>query len=378
MKFNNKELKEYDIENWNVRETINAVVKELSDLNLIDFKWKKYEEENIIDSAWLILDSLNKAYEEVNRKPMADDICDAIDKLKLLKKTINTRWIIDFVDSCADELLQKKKFTKYIPENHEIFSLVLKALYGIDKKGEDDMLERIFSRKFLGGSKVFEKKVRSRIITIIKDFILSKEELEDEEVLETVGIIKTSEDLLFHGSVIINLNGNVIDFRKFIYGAFMNTNMIKNFTIDSLQVSKVITIENKANYLYYIKNVKDDNSLIIYLAGFYSHIKSIFIEKLYNYLKNKNINAEFYHWGDIDLGGFRIFVKLRSIIRELKPLYMNTETLKNNYKYCDVMDDKYCAKLIKLKNDENYKEFFDVIDYMVGKKVKLEQEALIL
>lgn len=83
----------------------------------------------------------------------------------------------------------------------------------------------------------------------------------------------------------MKLEDNVIDYQSFIYGASMNSQTIKSFEIRGLKVTRVITIENKANYLEYIDKNKDDNALVIYFAGFYSPVKRIFLQKICDFLR---------------------------------------------------------------------------------------------
>lgn len=377
LKFNRSEFPQYDIEKWNLKDTINSAVKELKAQGVIDFKWKKYEEGNIIESVWLEIENLQKAYSLAVRIPKADEVSKTLDRLNGFMSDLNTHWIREFIGSSIETMISKRKFTKYIPQDEELQELIMKALKGIEDKGEEEILERIFSTRYLGGSKVFEKKIRSRLLTIIKDFMLEGEELEEEEVLQQVGIIKTSEDILFRGPLIVELKDSIIDFKRFIYGASMNTQTIRNFTVKAFGAKRVITIENKANYLEYIDKNTDDGELVIYLAGFYSPVKRIFLKKLYDFVSDTSLEVDFYHWGDIDLGGFRIFVQLREIIKELRPMRMDIETLRESIEFCDEIDEEYSGKLKGLLGDERYGVFREVIGYMVEKGVRLEQEVLL-
>ena len=242
------------------------------------------------------------------------------------------------------------------------------------------LLEKIFSRRYLGNSKNFEKVVRSKLVPIVRDFLLQGEDVEDkdllkEAVLQHIGIIKTSEDLQFFGSISINLNDTILDFKNFIYGSSMNTNMIKKFRVNSINLKKLITIENKATYLAYISKMPKDE-LVVYLGGFYSSVKRLFLEKIYNYIIMMNLPVKFYHWGDIDFGGFCIFEKLQSqVIKELQPLNMDIDTLINHLQYCDEIDIDYSNKLKKLLEKDEYFMFYDLINFMIHKGIKLEQEA---
>ncbi len=525
LKFNKRDYPLYDIEKVEVKEAIHHAALSLQKQGLITVEWMKYEVGNIMSRVFLNLDMLPEAYAFVQRKGKEEILSEMQHELKKLEGCISTPWIKGFCTSMMQEIEERKDFPKYLPRDEEDFHLLLAALRGIEEKGEDELLERIYSCRFLGGSKEFEKRMRSRLVTIIRNFLLEGTDVDDEELLEHIGLIKTSEDLSFFGPLVINLHGQVIDFSPFSYGASMNTEMIKHFEVAELPVDRVVTIENKAAYLEYIKNACSASSahtlahssattkeeiqeniqqkpvvatpetregtdsrfipflrklsavpettlespstlrnvgqmeqvgqvgrmgqmeqeLVVYLGGFYSPVKRLFLEKIYNHLREyraavvpgtagtagvqgapvapvvpeatatpgipgvtvapgmpwipgtpgspgmpltpetagvpgthetPETPVTFYHWGDLDLGGFQIFVHLKNLIPELQPLHMDVATLKENAKFGDTYDGKYRKRLQQLLDKEEYAVFYEVIQAMLHLGIKLEQEAL--
>ena len=136
---------------------------------------------------------------------------------------------------------------------------------------------------------------------------------------------------------------------------------------------KIIFIENKANYIDYIQNKKKDNEFVIYHGGMYSPIKGEFFRKIYETAKGK----DFYHWSDIDIGGFKIFIRLQKTIPELKQYKMGREDFYSKRNYWKEMSKDYRDRLLKMRLLEEYKVFFDVMDAMIKSNCKLEQEAFI-
>lgn len=136
---------------------------------------------------------------------------------------------------------------------------------------------------------------------------------------------------------------------------------------------KLIFIENKANYIDYIQNNMKEEEFVIYHGGMYSPIKGEFFRKLYSVTKDK----EFYHWSDIDIGGFKIFARLRKIIPELKPYKMDKISFCSKQRYWKEMSKDYRNRLLEIRQIEAYEVFYDVIDEMLKSNCKLEQEAFI-
>lgn len=85
----------------------------------------------------------------------------------------------------------------------------------------------------------------------------------------------------------------------------------------------------------------------------------------------------FWHWGDIDYGGFRIFVHLRdNCLPDLKPLHMDTATLVNYRAYGLPFSKQYARKLRRLAADARYRIFHPLLDHMLEHNLCLEQECV--
>lgn len=372
--FTKKEFPHYDLENVEAKENIHYALKELEGEGVIEIKWAKFEEGNIVEKVFLNTQNLEKAYEIAKREPKESILNRMAEKLLNLKKDVRGIWLSDFIDYELENI-KAKNYPSYLPKEEDLFELTLKALKGIDEKGDEELLERVFSKRYLKGSKEFEK-VRGKVFAVLKEFFL-KEDVEEKEAFEKIGIVKTIEEILFFGSLKVSLKGNILDFSLFPFGASLNSLSIKELQIIDLSCEKIITVENKANFYYLIKDADLKNDFILYLGGFYSPSKRLFLEKLYEFIKEKNKPVKIFHWGDIDLGGFKIFLKLKEIIPDLIPLYMDRETL---IKYKDLgepLEKVYEEKLRNLLEKQDFKEFHDVIKEMLKLGIRLEQEAVI-
>ena len=145
--------------------------------------------------------------------------------------------------------------------------------------------------------------------------------------------------------------------------------MIKHLSLLDSQVTKVITVENLTTF--YAMNNKEE--VIIYLAGFHNHTKQNLLIKIYE----KYPNAQYLHFGDIDVGGFLIFNNLLEKTGiPFVPFKMGVKELienKNKLKNLTSTDKK---RLNKMLTDSKFSVFSDVISYMLENNVKLEQEIL--
>lgn len=370
------QIKKYKIEDYEQKELWNSVLIDLQKQNFIGLSWEKFEVNNIAKEVWLIKESIPKIYKKLDRRNPKESYQKIVEQLEEINFT--QEWIAKFQSDMKQEMRAKQKENTLLPleRSNEIIR-ALKEIDNIQNEGKNTMvLKRVFSIKCYNDSKYFERNIEKYIVKIVRKY-LHLEELTESEILAEVGIVKYSEVIEFCGNIKCHIQGQIIEYASITKGSYINGNTIndtKKIEISN-DVTKIIFIENKANYMEYIQN-KTDNELVIYHGGFYSPIKGEFFRKIYQSSEKRNV--EFYHWSDIDIGGFEIFTRLRdNIIPELKPINMDIVTLQKYRNKAITIEDSYHKKLAKLKENKRFEVFWNVIDYMLQNNIKLEQEAII-
>ena len=132
-----------------------------------------------------------------------------------------------------------------------------------------------------------------------------------------------------------------------------------------ISASKVITIENLTTFNSFV----DRDAFVIYLGGYHNSIRRNMIRKIYE----NNPDKKYYHYGDIDAGGFYILQDLRRKTGiPFAPLNMNLGTIKKYKDYTKKLTKNDRSRLKNLLGGE----FDEVINYMLENDCKLEQEAI--
>lgn len=375
LSFNAKSFPWYwQSEEPHLKKAIHQVVEELAEQGILFYKWLPFEKGNLLDSVWLNLEQLDRAYGVLGRKPKKDKAMEVAAELENLLPQITQAWVRNFCQACLKELQEKKEFPPLLPEKQEERELLFKTFLGLEDKQEAVLLERVFSLKYLGHSKVFQRKVKGRLTRIAVHYLLNNTELLEDEIIQELGIERNSEEVLVCGPITLLYQDKAIDYAHSPFGGVVDTKYFSKMKIGSVKAAKVITIENKANFHYLVNKGTVDGALLIYLGGFPGPQKRNFLAGLYQ----QNPNVSFYHWGDIDLGGFRIFETLRKVIPTIKPLFMDVNTLLKYKSYCDELEDNYARQLEKLLDKKEYATFWPVIEVMLKEKIRLEQEALLV
>ena len=137
--------------------------------------------------------------------------------------------------------------------------------------------------------------------------------------------------------------------------------------IESVQVyaSKVITIENLTTFNSYA----DKDAFAIYLGGYHNSIRRKLIRKIHE----QNPDLAYFHYGDIDAGGFNILLDLRAKTGiSFVPYNMDVATLEKYKDFTKKLTENDKSRLKNLLGGE-----FDlVVRYMLEHDCKLEQEAI--
>ena len=236
-------------------------------------------------------------------------------------------------------------------------------LHVVDKilRVESEIYVRDFSIQLFSDSKTFER-ISSKVVNLLFEYGNFPEK---DQVLESLNLIKNPTYVNFKGAGSIVLSNQKIDL-----AALSGDIAISSIMIDSIEKiivtgSIVMTVENLTSF----NKLNSPDVFFIYLGGFHNSVRRNFIKRLYN----QNPNKIFYHFGDIDAGGFYILEHLRRVTGiNFKPYKMDINTLKEYSKYSKTLTDNDRRRLLALKRTE----FCEVIGYMLENNCKLEQEAV--
>ena len=175
-------------------------------------------------------------------------------------------------------------------------------------------------------TKRFEKIYQSAVLSVLKQYSpLYEEGMSDEELLTAHGILTYAQTLEFKGAVSYRIDdGPAISTAAQIYGTMFNKQTLENAVpISIVGIRQIMTIENKANYE---KMQFRPDTLYIFCHGFFSPPERKFLSRV---VELAGTDTEYFHWGDMDYGGIRIFKFLqKNLFPKLKPWKMDVTDYK--------------------------------------------------
>ncbi len=189
---------------------------------------------------------------------------------------------------------------------------------------ETPVWRRRFSAEVLHDSKLFEKKYQKKVVTVLEHYSpLCAEGMTEDDVLRVHGIKTYSQTLEWKGPLIYRIDSGeiVIDSSVNRFGTVLNAQTLEHASPTALPgIRQIMLIENKANYES--MDYRED-ALYIFCHGFFSPKELKFLGSLASLAEE---GTEYLHWGDMDLGGIRIFLyNQRKLFPELRPYRMDRE-----------------------------------------------------
>lgn len=288
-----------------------------------------------------------------------------------LSEGFQKKWIEIYLEKLLAHI-QRGEF----PKGMEKMENFLICFRGIDNL-EEPVLKRIFSKKYLKDSKIFEKEIEKPLVSAARKFCPEiTEDMDAKTVLEQLMLEEHSQELAVKGPLKIKIwkgaEAKRVDLVDFAYGVVLNSQTLKHAMIEVEQpaLKRVVTVENKTNYA--AMDFEPD-TLYIYSHGYFSPLEREFLRKLWRVLEGKDV--EFFHSGDLDYGGVKIFEYIRKqIFPDLKPMLMDVETYEKYEEYAKPIQRETIEKLRKTQVEG----LEELIEKMLETGRGIEQESFLI
>lgn len=365
-RFTKTAIPSYYDESSDEYESIHVLMKLLESRKLIRIIWKDNKQDYLIQKVRLMIDHIEEAYRYVGRRPKRGL---EEENITLLQEYLDVEAPVTkaFVRYLLERLRNHQSVKEYIAlENLKETEKFLQACVLVEKNRKPCYI-REFSIRHFCDSKYFEQ-IESRIAKVFRQFSEEYVEMDTLELLAEYGIYRTPNYVYFKGEARILIGKETVDLSSLKQGMGISGEDLSSIRFSDLsRIKKVITIENLTSFFRYWK----EDSFFIYLGGYHNRIRRTLLKMVYEIIPN----AEYYHFGDIDAGGFSILLDLREKTGiPFMSYHMDLDTLKQYRQYGKCLTKSDRKRLEKIGKE---KEFCEVIEFMLKENIKLEQECII-
>lgn len=334
--------------------SLNETVSDLESKGYITSKSKK---NGIIDTVTLNVKILDEIYQYISRTPKAQTNEQLIYLLDTYsdKNEVLTR----FCETQKNRLSQNKK-AEYFNGDITEYENLLKAVATVFDVNDETYI-RDYSIKVFGDSKTFES-IKSKVKRLLFQY---GDFPEEDTILEDLNIVKNPGHVYIKGSGIITIKGQRLDLSELSGDIAISSALLPEISSINVTGSRIMTIENLTTFNAF----HESDTFAVYLGGYHNSHRRNIIKKIYH----DNPDAEYYHFGDIDAGGFHILLHLRAKTGvNFMPYRMGIPELQHFKEYTKPLTDNDKKRLRALLDSE----FADTVNYMIEHNCKLEQEAI--
>lgn len=375
-----KELPEYKYESAATRDECNDAAKSLEQLNLIEIEWVPGRP--VINILVLNLNRIDDAYMHADRKHPKDAACQLCQDISSKLFNIRTSWIVNWKNEVCEQMQRTWKIPPICKQDDELLSALLVSLVQYDSLQGNSITMRAFSSSCYQDTKYFERVVRDSFLRIATKYCPELMEaceqgnLSIREQLAVLGIYARPELYELAGDFTIKtINGDIPLSPLSATGVAIPstaTDLITGF--DANHISKMYFIENKTNYDEFLVSELTPDAMVVYHGGFFSPQKKKLIEKLAACAPKQ---IQFFFWGDIDLGGFQMFMRLQAIIPSLQSFRMSAADVE---RYAQMGLQRPAAYLDRLRTslkENKFPLFEKSIEMILHYGVTIEQESFL-
>lgn len=371
IRFTKTFLPAYFDESSGAYETIHIQMQQLEKEEFIQIIWKNKKANHIIQKVRLNVERLKDVYEFVKRVPKTDLVRLNKEMLKEYFEQMDSANLPvcrNFVEFLIERLEENKSVKEFIHLEDKNESKILLSAVRAVEQNKKALYVREFSILNFQDSKLFEQ-LAGKVHHIFARFDENYKSNDMAEWLSEHNIYQTPNFVYLKGNITIRVGDELVNLSTFQHGLGISGEDIDRIEIEeNARVNKIITIENLTTYFRW----QETESLIVYLGGYHNGVRRNLLQKIYNSFPY----AKYYHFGDIDAGGFEIY---RDLCEKTGiPFEMHLMGLKVLKKYesfgkkLTVNDRKRLENMIG-SVDESVKE---LIEYMLEHDVKLEQECV--
>lgn len=369
-------------ENNPCTEEINQAVQALAAEGLITFSWRKGYENWLLDKVYLNLSTLKNAYARTKRTPLSATADALYSIVQQAAKHIQTPWKRRFLENEIERLQKNLRPSRLLPVDVAQAEAILKVLQYTEHGAE---LMRVISINCFHDSKYLEQNLLPQLASIARAYepelvayhALGDEYLTQNVVMEQIGILTYPEILEFCGNISLIFPSTTVNTSAFENGfCLLSENLRILRGIDASQIQTVLFVENRTNYRSLILQGIGGSTLLFYHGGFYSSTKRKLLRMLSDTVSP---SAQTLFWGDIDLGGFLMFSRLKKhLFPKLVPWRMGLADFEEHKVYGIERSTAYLDLLQKKLAEKQFDPyFFSVASAILREKVSVEQEIML-
>jgi hypothetical protein len=356
------------------RLTANEQMRGLEQAGFVRLAWLAGEAGHLLDAVTLIPERAPELFPWLERAPVTAQRAALRDLLLGDRfRFADGDWRRLAVDHTLAQLRGGKSPTPFSLADPGFNRDLLAAMVALDHVTEETPY-RVFSVRTFNDSKAFEP-VRSALATLARHHGPGWGDLTPDEVLRELGLVPNPTHIYLYGPWrLVDPHGQVVSLDSFYPAAGIPALMAARAQRVSLgRVERVVCVENLASF-YELIRYEGEGLAALCLWGNPAppvrHLLACLAETL-----PKHVPLQV--WADLDYGGLNILAGLRKRVSpRFTPHRMDIKTLEAHAAWARPLTETDRRLLARLRGYASLDDLHPVIEHLLERGLKLEQEAV--
>jgi hypothetical protein len=358
------------------RQTANEQLRELEKRGFVGLTWLPGEEGHLLEAVTLVQERAPELFPWLDRDPLAAQraaLRDLLlgDRFRFAKGD----WRRLAIDHTLAQLRTAKSPVPFVLADPDFNRNLLAALIALDQVTEETPY-RVFSVRVFNDSKVFNG-LKAALATLARRHGPGWRDLAPDEALRELSLVANPTHVFFYGPwQLMSAGGQAVDLAQFHPSVSIPAVMvarISRVSVDIKRVGRVVCVENLASF-YELIRYEGDGLAALCLWGNPAppvrHLLGCLAATL-------PVEVSLQVWADLDYGGLNILAGLRKLVSpRFVPYRMDIETLEAHARWARPLAESDRQLLARLRGYASLSDLWPLIEHMLERGLKLEQEAI--
>jgi hypothetical protein len=353
----------------------NEQLAALESYGLVRLAWQPGQTYHLLESVTLEISQVSPLYALIRRQPLAEQR-QHLRELLLGHRSLLSGWRRRAIEYCLGQLREHKSPAPFSLADEVWNQDLLTALLALpDEAVTEEVPYRVFSVRVFNQSKHFET-LKDSLARLAHHHHPAWRDLSLPETLRELGLVANPSHLYMYGPWrLVDATGEVLSLAGFQPSVGVPAALAGQVRQVKVETARVICVENLASF-YELIRYEGEGLAALCLWGNPSPVARHLLHCLAQGLPE---DIPLLLWADIDYGGLNILAQLRQhVSTRFAPYRMDCATLTAHARWGQPLTPTDQRNLARLRQHHTLADMTPLIDEMLLREVKLEQEAVVL
>ena len=354
------------------RQVANEQLERMEEAGLVRLGWLSGQEGHLLDAVVLDPGGAEELFRIAGRDPVAARRARLRDLL-LGDRFRLDGWRLRAVNHTLAQLREERSPAPFSLTDEGRNRALLAALVALGAVTEETPI-RAFSVRTFNDSKRFDA-LHGAVVRLARRHEAEWRDLRAHEVLAELGLVTNPAHLILAGAWrLVDGQGVIHELADFEPSVGIPTRLAATAQEVRVDAERVVCVENLTPF-YELVRREPERVAALYLGGNPSPACRHLLHCL---AEQAPVGLPLLIWADLDYGGLNILAQVRRLVSaRFAPYHMDVETLEAHVHWAQPLTPRDERRLVQLTRHPHLQDRRPLIDHMLARGIKLEQEAAI-